>query len=213
MTNDSAVHPDLEGFLDDTFFNGVIFLLREPNTGKENKQTEFWLKKRLTGNYAYNDAAMDKAQIRNDKRAYTKYRNRFHAMLTYVYTGSDKELRHAAYFNLRPDAGEISRSKEYSERAKDSDYVTKKFKSIVDYCKSRTYGGLTVFTCSDIFEILAECYLLKSIERDGVDYGKRGKMRLFKFQWNEPDHCGTPITITVYEIIHPSRSPKLIFEK
>lgn len=44
MTNDSAVHPDLEGFLDDTFFNGVIFLLREPNTGKENKQTEFWLK-------------------------------------------------------------------------------------------------------------------------------------------------------------------------
>ena len=90
MTNDSAVHPDLEGFLDDTFFNGVIFLLREPNTGKENKQTEFWLKKRLTGNYAYNDAAMDKAQIRNDKRAYTKYRNGFQAMLTYVFTGSDK---------------------------------------------------------------------------------------------------------------------------
>ncbi len=215
MTNDSAVHPDLEGFLDDTFFNGVIFLLREPNTGKENKQTEFWFKKRLTGNYAYNDASMDKVQIRNDKGACTKYRNRFQAMLTYVFTGSDKELRHAAYFNLRPDAGEISRSKEYSERSKDSDYVTNKFNSIVDYCQNRTSGELTVFTCEEIFDMLKKCYHIpeQSIKRDGVDYGKRGKMRSLKFKWDEPDHSVTPIMITVYEIYHPSRSPKLIFEK
>ncbi len=212
MTNDYAVRSDLEGFLDDSSFNGVIFLLREPNTGKENTQTEFWFKKRLPGNYEYNDAKMDKAQIRNDKRAHTKYRNRFEEMLTYVFPDSDKELRLAAYFNLRPDAGDssISESEKYSELLNNPDYVTKRFKSIVEYCQERPTGELTVFTCSDIFNKLAEYYHIRqSITCDGVDYGENEKRRSLK--WNKPNPFG--ISITVYEIIHPSRSPKLKFEK
>ncbi len=213
MTTDYTVHPDREGFLDDTSFNGVIFLLREPNAGDGKTQTDFWFKKRLPGNYKYDDSTLTEAQIRNDKRAHTKYLNRFKEMLTYVFPGSDeercyKELCRSAYFNLRPDAGNRSVSEKYTELLNDPCYVRSRFESIAGYCKKRTADELTVFTCTDIFNKLAEYYSLPEEDKkpDGVDCGKYGKKQFFK--WNGPDHFGIPVT--VYEIMHPSRSPKLI---
>ena len=219
---DPSVRPDLEGFLDDRIFNGVIFLLREPNTGKGCTQKEFWFKKRLPKDYKYPDQQTKEESIknRNDKTARTKYRNRFEEMLTYVFPGSDEELHdekrfrsayyeklcHAAYFNLCPDSGNSSRSETYDKLLNDPDYVTNRFYSIINYCKIRTAGELTVFTCSDIFQKLTEYNAVPGdLDPDGVDYGKGNKMKLFK--WNEPNHFGIPIT--VYEITHPSRSPKL----
>ena len=195
---DPKIREEFEGFLGNDF-NGVIFLLREPNT--ENADS-FWFK------HCLNNTIPEGKDKKAYKGNFKKYKNRFQAMLTYVFPGSDKELRHAAYFNLRPDAGNRSKTKEYDERSKDSDYVTKKFNNIIDYCEKRHVGKLTVFTCSDIFKKLTECYDIPK-DSDGVDYGEYGKKESFKFKL--PDHPGTQIK--VYEIIHPSRSPKLKFEK
>lgn len=123
----------IEGFLTDReHFNGVLFLLREPNT---DKQTEFWFKKSLK-----NDSS---------QRSFRLYRNKFNIYLEYL--GGNYNLSECAYANVRPIDGENYKSDEFKKL--NNQQIFERFKYILDCCGSKVKY---VFTCNDIFSAICE---------------------------------------------------------
>jgi hypothetical protein len=123
----------IEGFLSDKeHFNGVLFLLREPNAPK---QTEFWFKKSLENN--------------STQRSFTLYKNKFNIYLGYL--EGNYKLSGSAYANIRPSDGENYTSKKYKELSNSNKYS--KFLDILNCCDGKVRY---VFTCNDIFKAICE---------------------------------------------------------
>ena len=123
----------IEGFLTDReHFNGVLFLLREPNT---DKQTEFWFKKSLENN--------------SSQRSFRLYKNKFNIYLEYL--GNDYNLIECAYANIRPFDGENHKSDEYEKLGNSKIY--NRFQYVLNCCGSEVKY---IFTCNDIFNAICE---------------------------------------------------------
>lgn len=160
----------LEGYLsDEASFNGVLFLLREPNSDGA-KTDKFWFKECLENPIK---------RTRTFKRIF----NRFNAMLKNY--ADNRDLKNCAFANINNMGG-------YSKIGENYNKANKKG---IALDKINTCNAKIVFTCSDIFNALLE---VAEASFDGVEYNNGKKMR--KFALND---------VMMYEILHPSRSPKL----
>lgn len=191
-------------------FNGIVFLLREPNDkkkdikrvdGKEEEDNKFfWFKNVLCGGRIYNECDSEKDKKRS-MTAGTKYKNRFREMLRYI-KHKDEDLNDAIFCNVHPEWGNTYKSDEYEETKQPN--IVQKMKLIesrAQQCKVRT---LTIFTCKDIYDILKKMYekngcLVKEENEMGLRYryGRKKSMGMFRVQ---TEVC----TINFYEMYHPS---------
>ena len=150
-----------EGFLGEPEnFNGIVFLLREPNTGGEPAE-EFWLKEVLTNSENYHKALESsntkKADITRSKRASTKFINRFTEMLEF--SGHKKDdIYNSVFCNIKPENGEKVVGEKYEEELESS-----KLKEMILYFASLK-DEITVFTCFDIYDDLLELDNIKHKE-------------------------------------------------
>ena len=92
-----------EGFLGEPEnFNGIVFLLREPNTGGEPAE-EFWFKKVLNDSENYHKSLessnKEKSKTANSKRDATKFRNRFSEMLEFI-DHKENDLKNSVFCNV-----------------------------------------------------------------------------------------------------------------
>lgn len=123
----------IEGFLSDKeHFNGVLFLLREPNA---DDQTEFWFKQSLENN--------------STQKSFTLYKNKLNIYLGYL--DGNYKLSDCAYANIRPSNGENHTSNEYNDLSNSDKY--NRFLNILDCCDGKVKY---VFTCDDIFKAICE---------------------------------------------------------
>ncbi len=197
----------IEGYLGATDkFNGIVFLLREPNTNEKensnnehniNKAEEFWFKKVLYNSEAYHKELETKNEdlkkITNSKRASVKYINRFNEMLES--TGFNKDdLFNAIFCNTHPEYGETSATSEYQKT------MEVQATSIINHLSS-IHNNLYIFTCNDIYDCLKN-HLKPVREEKGLRY-KRKVLNCFQAETNS---C----KITIYKIYHPSFSGKII---
>lgn len=185
-----------EGFLGEPEnFNGIVFLLREPNTGGEPAE-EFWLKEVLTNPENYHKALessnTDKKKIANSKRDATKFRKRFSEMLEFIDHKED-DLKNSVFCNVNPKSGGKTLSKEYKEAMKNGkpQEMALYFASLKD--------EITVFTCVDIYKKLFES------DNTKIDIIEQKKGFIYN---RKPLDCFIGKIdnkkITVYAIYHPS---------
>lgn len=146
----------IEGYLSNKEnFNGVLFLLREPNT-KGKIQEEFWFKNSLEKNI--------------HQRSFSLYKNKFNIYLKYL--NGEYNLSDCAYANIRPTDGEKRKSDKYNKiNNKD---ILNRFMSIVKACDNKVKF---VFTCYDIFDALKEAPNSQSVEGFGIKYRKSDKTK------------------------------------
>ncbi|MGE9883852.1 hypothetical protein [Blautia obeum] len=175
-------------------FNGVIFYLREPNT-EGNEAEEFWFKRIIIDKENYykelEEAKCEK--IETDKRIASKFENRFNEMLEQLGL-TDKQLKDVVYCNVHSDFGEKSVTNEYREKLTNA---VNKLKIIVENMNRKE---LIVFTCKDIFNKLCDAWNDGKRNEDGLKYNNEKKcMHYFCCEIGDKK-------ITVYEILHPSRS-------
>ena len=190
-------------------FNGVIFYLREPNTGgKEAK--EFWFQRIITDrdNYYKNlekeltEAGCKnvKTIIRSSKGIATKFENRFKEMLEQLGL-NDKKLTDVAFCNVNSDSGDTTLTGEFKNKLATS--AVCKLETII---KNMDKNELIVFTCKDIFNKLRGAWPVEAKE-DGLRYNDEEKaLRSFS-------HVIGNKKITVYEIYHPSYFKKVDLQK
>lgn len=206
---DPKIREELEGFLGNVF-NGVIFLLREPNT--ENADS-FWFKNCL--NNTIPEGKDEKAYKGN----FDKYKKKFETMLKYI--GASAKLNQAAYFNLRPGSGGAEKTHAYDFHLRNRDYVAHRFDAILDYCKPKAKDKcLYVFTCSDILDALLknrpQNQILKTYPYEMLEEQKKGGVL---FSYGRESHrrilCKTNdgFQITIFEIHHPSARSEVITPK
>ncbi len=190
-------------------FNGVIFYLREPNTGgKEAK--EFWFQRIITDrdNYYKNlekeltEAGCKNVNtiIRSSKGIATKFENRFKEMLEQLGL-NDKKLTDVAFCNVNSDSGDTTLTGEFKNKLATS--AVCKLETII---KNMDKNELIVFTCKDIFNKLRGAWPVEAKE-DGLRYNDEEKaLRSFS-------HVIGNKKITVYEIYHPSYFKKVDLQK
>ena len=205
------VNPLMEGLLDKegALFNGIVFLMREPNTGGK-KAEDFWFRKCLheTVSPAY-------------EGNFNTYYNKFVRLLSYIYPGTCEdarrnELEHCAYFNLRPDGGNAQMSEPYIMLRGDADSCSFRFEEILKYCKKRIRdehksGTLHIFTCWDIVDALQKHGIIPNAcadltKQNGVIFKRSGNERPrehVQFEHNE-------LVIHIYAIDHPSYSSSVM---
>lgn len=172
-----------EGYLHDTYFNGVLFVMREPNS--ENEEADaFWFKSVVNDEDKsfYNT----KCITRKDKSGYTKYKERLNEYLQRFcddISEEEKELKYCAYINFSPKSGGAVLSDEYQNNFDDK--KIRVFK-IIEHMKPKI-----IFTCNfNDFEV-----------EEKVPYLEYNKKRtLYKGKYNG---------IEIYEIAHPSRAKAL----
>ena len=177
-------------------FNGIVFLLREPN---DSNPDIFWFR-----NYIYDRAIYKESDTEKDKRrskiAAKKFRNRFEEMLKFI-GRSKEELYDAVYCNVHPEWGENKQSEDYRKMM--GQKSVEMFNAL-----AKKHKELTVFTCRDIYANIRNYYISKGVlkqdDNDGLQY-KKGTLNRFKV---ETEGC----TIMVYEMFHPSYSGKVIKE-
>lgn len=206
------VNPDIEGFLakDGVQFNGVVFLMREPNTGGE-KADRFWFK----------DCLMNPIPKDKDERAYqgnfTTYKNKFVRLLSYVYPKKEKdericEMEHCAYFNLWSESGYAQMSEDYIALRDDQNDCRFRFEQILAYCKEGIRAGhenntLHIFTCWDIADALQKHIIIPDLTKEnGVTFerGKEEHQKRQKRGYVRFNHLG--LDVHIYAIDHPSYS-------
>lgn len=174
----------IEGFLGKKEdFNGVIFLLREPNT---DAQHEFWFKETLK------PGSSKKTGIS------TKMENRFKEMLDFI--KKEQTLSDCIYCNLWPCSGEKIKSKTYKDVLKEikKSNRAEDLEKIIE--KNRNEHDIYLFTCGDIYEVLKKTwnqYNMKEYKQEGLNYNDKRK------SYFECTIQGGKIN--VYEIKHPSR--------
>ena len=191
-------------------FNGVIFYLREPNTGGDEAK-EFWFQRIITDkdNYYKNlekeltEAGCKNVNtiIRSSKGIATRFENRFKEMLEQLGL-NDKKLTDVVFCNVNSDFGATTLTGEFKNKLATSSVC--KLETII---KNMEKNELIVFTCKDIFDKLCEAWKNKDgcdVPYDGLRYNKEEKpLRSFR-------HVIGNKKITVYEIYHPSsRKPAL----
>lgn len=195
MMNTNCGFEKYEGYVGNKEdFNGVIFYLREPNT-EGNEAEEFWFKRIIIDKEKYykelEEAKCEK--IETDKRIASKFENRFNEMFEQLGL-TDKQLKNVVYCNLHSDSGENSATNEYREKLTNA---ANKLKIIVENMDKEE---LIVFTCKDIFDELCRAWNVKERYEDGLKYNnKKECLQYFS-------HVIGNKKITVYEILHPSRS-------
>lgn len=178
-------------------FNGIIFYLREPNTNGD-KAKEFWFKRIIIDREKYYQELEEAKceRIGTDKKTASKFKNRFNEMLEQLGMG-DKQLKDAAYGNVNSECGESSVTNEYKEKLSAS---ADKLEKIIN---NMNKDELIIFTCKDIFNELSHVWLVKEIHMDGLKYNnKKESLQYFS-------HIINGKKVTVYEILHPSRSSSL----
>lgn len=205
----------LEGFLgDEEDFNGVVFMLREPDhkqvkAGDEDKRF-FWFK-RVVYDEKYYEDDLAKNEITTNKRVATAFKNRFFQMLQVVGLDKEVDLKNAVFCNVHPEWGDTVATEEYEKTKKGT--AVYKMEVLVEQCiRRQNRKSLTIFTCSDIYKILEQKYTNEgSLKRkeDGLKYYFKGEKE--KKQISEPRGKMVVNTgeyeLTIYEIIHPTRSP------
>ena len=187
-------------------FNGVIFYLREPNTGGDEAK-EFWFQRIITDkdNYYKNlekeltEAGCKNVNtiIRSSKGIATRFENRFKEMLEQLGL-NDKKLTDVVFCNVNSDFGATTLTGEFKNKLATSSVC--KLETII---KNMEKNELIVFTCKDIFNKLRGAWPVEAKE-DGLRYNDEEKaLRSFS-------HVIGNKKITVYEIYHPSsRKPAL----
>ena len=212
------VNPDIEGFLakDGVQFNGVVFLMREPNTGGE-KADDFWFKNCLNGTIP--DRIADEKAYKG--KFYT-YNKKFIRLLSYIYQDKNHdrvgELKHSAYFNLRPDGGNARMSEAYKALRDTPDQCKYRFGQILAYCTERIRtddgkGTLNIFTCWDIANALQKHKIIPKAcddltQKNGAAFkhGEEYKRR----DYVQFEHNG--LAIHIYAIDHPSYSSHVCYK-
>ena len=179
-------------------FNGVLILLREPHDeGKhDNAQGA------LEGNKCWfeNKIIPENPDLSQDEktgkmlRLFRRYRNRFKEMLSYC---GENTLENVAFANIKSEGGGSSASVDYwsltTEKKKEN---FKKIKEEIEKSNVLSF----VFTVDDIFDAI-----IPEFERNGLIYnGKKYEGKSFR----KAEIDG----ITYCEILHPSRSPRIILE-
>ena len=132
-------------------FNGVLFLMREPN----NESNDTDPVKITEGNWKWfssllKPTAKDRDETKGKK---TRYHNRFEEMLNALPI-ADKNLEHVAYANLHIYGGGKANSKEYQEILNDKDKRTKEMKRIYQCIPQDKIQY--IITCRDIFDRLSD---------------------------------------------------------
>lgn len=162
-------------------FNGVLFLLREPDSGGERVSSEdnSWISNVLNCKPVVNEYDAE------------KYRKAFSAMLNFIGHESTG-LSRTAFDNIYPYSGEASMSEDY-RRLKSRDKSNRAFQ-IIDDIKPEY-----IFTCYDIYNALKEDLNKKNINyvenHNGLTY-KRGQKKYLKLEYNNRQ-------LSIYEIYHP----------
>lgn len=149
----------IEGYLSDKeHFNGVLFLLREPNTDKQN---EFWFKRSLEEN--------------RKQRSFSLYKNKFNIMLSYL--PEKYLLKDCAYANIRPLNGGKVKSVDYINEKEIS--IFNRFNEIINCCDNRVKF---VFTCYDIFNSILNNSNGVLTNENGIEYNKvKDRKRVLKY--------------------------------
>lgn len=192
-----------EGYLadKDSFDDGpkCLFILKEPNDASEG----FWLKEKWEG-----DFAGDKQEITTQKSIMSKFKNRFSEAICFVKKGRKcdedwlKELKKCAFANILPvhyESKDYScASAEYQDLLTNQNYVIYRVNKLIEACNPKY-----IFLCSDSFKIVHDSNVDDiTKENNNVSlYNNRAT------GWFERDG------VEYYEIIHPSRSPKLKVEE
>lgn len=180
-------------------FNGIIFYLREPNT-EGKKVRDFWFQQIILNKEKYyNESEKTNCKkIKVDKMIASKFENRFSEMFKQLGM-TDKTLKDVVYCNVHSDFGEKGITYEYTEAL---NCATQKLETIIGNIEK---DELIIFTCKDIFdELCGPCsWKIEKIYDNGLKYNKR-KDNMHYFC-----HIINGKKITVYEILHPSRSPRL----
>lgn len=159
-------------------FNGVLFLLREPNSNgkKVTRNDNNWISKVLN--------------FEKTKNA-DKYRKTFISLLNSI-GYSDNNLPNCAFDNINPTGGKSSTGDEYRHFSVHD--KANRALSIINEISPKY-----VFTCLDIYNDIKQ-YLIDSqtnyIEsNDGIVY-KRGKRNKIEFSYNNNK-------IQLFNIYHP----------
>ncbi|MFQ6880342.1 MAG: hypothetical protein ACLRS1_11210 [Oscillospiraceae bacterium] len=190
-------------------FNGVIFYLKEPNTGGDEAK-EFWFQRIITDkdNYYKNlekeltEAGCKNVNtiIRSSKGTATRFENRFKEMLKQLGL-NDKKLTDVVFCNVNSDSGDKTLTGEFKNKLATS--AVCKLETII---KNMEKNELIVFTCKDIFNKLRGAWPVEAKE-DGLRYNDEEKaLRSFS-------HVIGNKKITVYEIYHPSYFKKVDLQK
>lgn len=186
----------LESYLGDKeHFNGVLFILREPNSGGNPADT-FWMKM----------VANDQPTSAENKAHETRYKNRFSEMLKAIGMGPN-DLKNAAYVNVHPEHGSSTVSNAYQG-------IPRKQLGESAVAKCQRLNAKTVFTCPDIYEGMKKYLteedsggtLAEQVNNSKFCYQRKGKL----IQMSKFTFCGAcGWEIIVYKILHPSRSSRL----
>lgn len=159
-------------------FNGVLFLLREPNSnGKPVSENDnAWITK-----------VLHSEQTKNAD----KYRKTFYSLLNSL--GFDNAcLPNTAFDNIKPDGGESSISNEYKACSL-SERAIRAF-SIIDEINPKY-----VFACLDIYEAIKRYLIYNKIyyreSNDGLVYKKAKKSKI-ELTYNN-------VEIQIFQIYHP----------
>lgn len=182
-------------------FNGIIFYLKEPNTEGE-KVSEFWFQKIVLDQEGYYDNLSKQGceNIKRSKSIASKFKNRFNEILNQLGM-NEKQLCDTVYCNVHAEMGKNSASGEYEQALEKAD---KKLYCIINEMEKEE---LIVFTCIDIYNRLKKAWKIDKEYSTGLKYRKKDKS-LPWFQCTIGNR-----SVKVYEILHPSRSPKLESEK
>lgn len=179
-----------EGFLDKEKFNGVVFLLKEPNSRGE-PANDFWFKKVIHNE----DNFISKLTKIEDKIAATKYPNYFKKCLRQIGL-NDEELKYCVYMNIYPYSGEEQASRNYQKFLMNFDEKSERWKVIENLRPE------VIFTCKDIYNrIKTVLNISVSDEKNGIKY-KDKTLSYFETK------IGNTIT-RIYAIYHPT-APKSI---
>ncbi|MBQ8228322.1 MAG: hypothetical protein IJZ88_04840 [Clostridia bacterium] len=169
-------------------FNGVIFLLKEPNN--KTQAEEFWFKKMLKMPEEY------EKETKISKSIFTRFKNRFNEMLDFI--GKGESLEDAVFCNVNPVKGDAKETDKVEEALKQN-----KPEEMLDFfCTLK--DGITIFTCKNIYHHLLESDKIQ-IKTKKSGSGLRYKNKTLGCFEGEVNNT----KVTVYEIFHPSRSSKI----
>ena len=181
----------IEGYLGEPEnFNGIVFLLKEPNN--PGGADEFWFKNMLVSKEKY---LSESAGSRN---IFSKFKNRFSEMLGYL--DEKAELENSIFCNVNPIYGDREATRSFYRELKNG-----KAELMLEYF-SELKDNITVFACKEIYRHLLKSGMLNiKKEYAGLRY-KNATLGCFECEIKHTK-------VTVYEIYHPSRSSKIQKEK
>lgn len=167
---------------DKTKFNGILILLREPHDERNISNASG----ALEGNKIWFQVIIGNNVKRT--RQESRYRNRFIEMISYC---GEREIENIAFANIKLQGGGKNASSEYWNKDK-----KEPFDAIIEEIGKENLRY--IFVLPEIFKLVTN---EKSAEiiNSGI-----------KYKGQEPKQMVRIDGITYYEILHPSRSPRII---